>query len=101
MFEHPEPYIDIVTALATKKAGMTRDELLGCIPDASSNGTFSECLANLEISGFVRKYSETGNVKKGSVFQLIDNYTLFYFKFLHNCTDGGLGGYQSLNAPLE
>ena len=84
VFNNPEPYIDIVTALATKKIGMTRDELLKSIPDAGSNGAFSENLANLETSGFIRRYVETGNVKKGSVFQLIDNYTLFYFKFIRN-----------------
>lgn len=86
VFENPEPYIAIVTALATKKVGMTRDELLKCLHGVGSSGAFSENLANLETSGFIRKYAETGNAKKGSVFQLIDNYTLFYFKFLRNYT---------------
>ena len=84
VFQHPEPYMEIVSALATKKAGMTRDELIKAIPGANSNGNFSQCLDNLEISGFVRRYAEIGNIKKGSVFQLIDNYTLFYFRFVRD-----------------
>ena len=82
VFDHPEPYVAVVTALATKKVGMTRDELLKAIPDAYGCGAFSDVLENLEISGFVRRYSETGKIKKGSIFQLVDNYTLFYFKFV-------------------
>ena len=84
VFQNPEPYMDIVSALATKKVGMTRDELIDAIQGAGSNGNFSQCLDNLETSGFIRRYAETGNVKKGAVFQLIDNYTLFYFRFVRN-----------------
>ncbi len=83
VFTMPEPYIAIVTALARKKAGMTRAELSESIPNTGNDGTLTEMLGNLETSGFVRRYAETGNVRKGSVFQLIDNYTLFYFQFVH------------------
>ena len=96
VFDNPEPYISIVTALATKKAGMTRDELLKHLPEFSSSGTFSGCLANLEICGFVRRYAETGNIKKGSVYQLIDNYTLFYFRFIRNYAGRDTGRWSHL-----
>lgn len=82
IFANPEPYVGIVTALATRKAGLTRGEILSAVKGSVSGGVFSRCLDNLEISGFVRKYSETGNVKKGAVFQLIDNLTLFHFAFV-------------------
>ena len=84
VFAKPEPYVDIVTALATKKAGMTRDEILDAVPGLDSGGSFSRCLDNLEVSGFVRKYAAVGNVKKGAVYQLIDNFTLFHFAFVRN-----------------
>ena len=86
VFQKPEPYIGIVSALAGKKIGMTRDELIAATADASSSGLFSQCLDNLEISGFVRRYAWTGNSRKGAVYQLIDNYTLFYFSFVRNYT---------------
>ena len=84
MFENPAPYVNIVTVLGTKKAGLTREELIADIPGAGSSGTMTECLENLERSGFVRRYSETGKTYRGSVYQLIDNLTLFYFQFVRD-----------------
>lgn len=84
VFSNPDPYVGIVTALATKKAGMTREELIAAIPGSASGGIFTHCLDNLEVSGFIRRYAETGNEKKGAVFQLLDNFTLFHFAFLRN-----------------
>jgi len=84
VFENPDPYVAVVTALATVKMGMTREDLVAEIPGMSNCGTLTEILENLEMSGFVRSYVRTGNAKKGTVFQLIDNYTLFYFRFVRN-----------------
>ena len=82
VFSAPEPHIAVVTALGRKKAGMTREELARAVPGAGNDGTLTDVLRNLETSGFVRRYAETGNVRKGSVYQLIDNYTLFHFRFV-------------------
>ena len=82
VFDRPEPYMAVVSALAKKKIGMTREELAEVVPGIGNNGTLTEILENLEISGFVRRYSSSPGRKKGSIFQLIDNYTLFYFKFV-------------------
>lgn len=83
VFPSPDPYIAVVTALGKKKAGMTRAELADAVPGTANDGTLTELLRNLESSGFIRHYSMTGNIRKGSVFQLVDNYTLFYFQFVH------------------
>ncbi len=83
VFAVPEPYIAVVTALAKKKAGMTRAELAETVPNTANDGNLTDLLGNLETSGFVRRYVETGNARKGSIFQLVDNYTLFYFQFVH------------------
>lgn len=82
VFANPEPYIAVVTALGKKKCGMTRDEIVSSVADMENDGVLTTVLRNLETSGFVRRYVETGKRKKGSVFQLIDNYTLFYFQFV-------------------
>ena len=82
VFANPEPYIAVVTALGKKKCGMTRDEIVSSVANMENDGVLTTVLRNLETSGFVRRYVETGKRKKGSVFQLIDNYTLFYFQFV-------------------
>ena len=84
VFENPEPYMALVTTLGTRKVGMTRDQLIANTPGVESCGALTEWLDNLEASGFIRKYAETGNIKRGTVYQLIDNFTLFYFKFVRD-----------------
>ena len=81
LFKKPESYIKIVRALGQKKAGMTREELLTASGSADT-GAFSMKLEELESCGFIRRYRYFGNKERNSVYQLIDNYTLFYYKFL-------------------
>ena len=81
LFEHPEPYIAIVTALARKKCGMTREEVSSA-SGVDNNGSLSRYLKVLEQCGFIRKFTELGKKTKGAVFQLMDNFTLFYFSFM-------------------
>lgn len=82
VFKEPETYVSVVTALATKRTGLTRDELVGLVPTLRNDGTLTHVLENLETCAFVRRYAETGKKKKGSVYQLVDNFTLFYFSFV-------------------
>ncbi len=81
LFRSPKLYIDVVTALGGKKAGMTREEILQTI-DKQSNGSLSRVLDELEYCGFIRKYNGFGRRSKQAVYQLTDNYTLFYLKFM-------------------
>lgn len=81
LFRHPEPYIAVINVLGTKKAGMTREEIV-TKGDLTSNGKLSEVLEDLETCGFIRSYTAYGSKKKDRLFQLIDNFTLFYFKFM-------------------
>ena len=83
VFANPEPYMAVVATLGRKKAGMTRAEIVSATRGAANDGKLTEILANLESSGFVRRYNEFGALKKGSIYQIIDNFTLFYFKFVN------------------
>jgi hypothetical protein len=81
LFRHDEKYVDIVKALASKAGGMTREELLAAMT-TPCGGEISRYLLELEECGFVRKCSIIGTVKRGAIYKLIDNFTLFHFKFL-------------------
>lgn len=83
LYTNPEPYLTIITTLATKKCGMTRDEIAEKTK-LNDGGKLTKYLAELEQCDFIRRYTEIGKVKKGSVYQLIDPFTLFYFRFIHN-----------------
>ena len=61
----------------------------------------STCLEELEQCGFIRKYAAIGKEKKDALFQLIDNYTLFYYKFIKE--SGGAPAFwsHSLNSGVH
>lgn len=81
LFRKAEDHVRIVRALATKKAGMTRDEILRATGIAG-NGRFSRELEQLEQCGFVRRYVAFGKRRKEALWQLVDGFTLFHFRFL-------------------
>lgn len=81
LFQRPEKYLAIIEALGRKKAGMSRTEIVkeSGVPD---NGRLASTLSDLENCGFIRKYTCIGKRSKNAMYQLIDQYTLFYFKFV-------------------
>ena len=85
LFKNAPMYMKIVSALATRKCGMTRHELTQ-VANIKDTGVVSDALDTLEESGFIRRYRFFGKKKRESVYQLIDNFTLFHFQFLDNAT---------------
>ena len=81
IFRQPEPYEQLISALGTKKVGMTRDELIETTGMANSGG-LTDKLEELESCGFIRKYYSFGMKKKNAVYQLVDFFTLFHYGFL-------------------
>jgi len=81
LFENAEPYVALVTALAKKKCGMTREEVSEG-SGVADNGWLSKYLKVLEQCGFIRRFAEIGKKRKGAVYQLVDNFTLFYFRYM-------------------
>ena len=83
MFKNYRGYIEIVEALSKKKIGLTRDEIAQK-SKLSKNGYLSMRLNDLESCGFIRQYHPFGKKENKSVYQLTDNFTLFYYEFLVN-----------------
>ena len=81
LFRKPELYLAIIRALGRKKCGMTREEIVRQA-NVPSNGRLSDMLKVLEQCDFIRSYSTPNKAKQDRVFQLIDNFTLFYFRFI-------------------
>lgn len=81
LFKYSEKYIRIVEALAIKGKGLNRVELIKQT-GLSNNGGLTTMLKELEACGFIRKYEPFGKMKKDALYQLMDFYTLFHFKFM-------------------
>ena len=86
LFKNPEPYVNVVSTLGTKRVGMTRDEIVA-EGGIQNNGLLSQVLEDLEACGFIRVYGCQGIKRNNVIFQLIDNYTLFYYKFIYRKGD--------------
>jgi hypothetical protein len=83
LFRNPEMYVNIITALGTKKCGMTRSEIIDYLGE-NQGGKLTKILSELEQCDFIRVYNSIGKSKKDSLYQLIDNFTLFYFNFMQH-----------------
>ena len=82
LFSNTEKYTNVVRLLNGTRDGMTRDEIEKAT--GMDKSVLSTVLMNLERSDFLLRYSQFGNQKKGSIYRLVDFYTLFYYRFIHD-----------------
>ena len=87
LFKNATLHVAIIEALATKRVGMSQSELQTALGKARS-GKLTEALSTLEHSGFVRPYQPFGVKKKGTVYQLVDSFSLFHYRFLTGVAKG-------------
>lgn len=81
LFKKPEDYINVINTLGKKRIGMTREEICS-ESNLTQNGKLTTILKDLEHCGFIRKYNYIGKVAKDAMYQLVDFFTVFYFKFI-------------------
>lgn len=81
LFKNNTFHEKVVAALATKNQGLTRNEILNVL-GIKSSGDFSVVLEELTQCGFIKAIYPISKSKEGCLYRLIDEYSLFYFKFL-------------------
>ena len=82
LFQHSEATIEIIKLLAKKPQGVSRSELENGLKRSSSGGTLTKRLVELEAAGFIISFIPYGREKKGIYYRIIDEYTLFYLRFV-------------------
>ena len=83
LFDNAENHIAIIRALAEKRSGLSRLDILKATNLPDGGGT-STCLEELESSGFITAYPSFEKKKKDLIYRLTDEYSLFYLKFIEN-----------------
>lgn len=83
LFKDSEAYVTVVECLNQRGYGMTRTEIAEAAK-MKSGKTLTTILDNLESCGFIRKYVNYGCSSRKSLYQLVDFFTLFYFRFLRD-----------------
>ena len=93
LFKNSENYIKVASVLNSKRSGLTRNEIKE-ETKLPSGGTLTKILKNMESCGFIRKYKCLSLGKTQTVYQLVDFFSLFYFRFMQHET-GNKANYWS------
>jgi uncharacterized protein len=83
LFKNNAVHEKIVEALASKNKGLTRNEIIDAT-GMKGGGGLTTALEELKQCGFIMSISPIKKAKEDSLYRLIDEYSLFYFKFLKN-----------------
>lgn len=81
LFENYSRHITVVKALSERSTGLTKTEICQAT-GISSGGGLRTILDELEASGFITQVSTFGKKKKDMRFRLVDEYSLFYLKWI-------------------
>jgi uncharacterized protein len=96
LFNNAEMHQQIVAALSTRSYGMTHVEILKEIGMKQPTGSYQRALEELIISDFIIEYTPFGKKKKGASYRLIDEYSIFYHRFIKSNRKYTQGIWQQL-----
>ena len=80
IFNNAGKYLEVVEALYRNKAGLTSTEIRNTT--GIEGKMLATTLRNLERCDFIISFTQFGNKSRGTLYRLVDFYTLFYFKFI-------------------
>jgi uncharacterized protein len=83
LFKNAEKHIAVIMALAKHKSGLQRNDLAQALK-ISSGGGLTKVLFELQESGFISAAVPYQKQKRYVQYKLIDEFTIFYLKFMHN-----------------
>ena len=81
LFDNADNYTEVIKVLATKKMGMTRQQIIDKTK-FKNGGMLTDILKELKESGFIEIYAGYGKKKQLSLYRLTDPYSLFYLTFI-------------------
>lgn len=94
LFEHSEKHIEVVLLLANHRFGLTLTEILEKL-GLSSGGSSTRILRELKESGMVVEIPGLGKKKRDGKYRLMDEYSLFYLRWIKDIGDSIITGVDS------
>ncbi|MCC5832667.1 MAG: ATP-binding protein [Chlamydiales bacterium] len=82
LFEDSDNYHEIVRVISDSRYGIEQDELIKKCKALSQGGSATRKLQDLEEAGFIVSFVPKGHRRKGIYFRVIDEYTVFYLKWI-------------------
>lgn len=81
LFKKADNYITVINALSTVGKGMTRSDIIEKTK-LTYNGNLTTLLKELEQCEFIRSFVPFRKEKKDTLYQLVDQFSLFHFHFI-------------------
>ena len=100
LFEIADNHIKVVRALAITAKGLTRQEIIDTC-GLSSGGRTTMMLEELEESGFIKSVLPYDKTTKDSIYRLIDEFSIFYLKFMDKIRSSGKDTWAKLSAAAS
>lgn len=91
LFENYTHHVSVVKALAERTGGFTKKEICAAT-GISSGGGITNILNELEESGFIVPIASFGKKKNDMRYRLVDEYSLFYLKWITQAKSVDLSG---------
>ena len=82
LFNNAEIHQQIVAALSARHHGMLHTEILQEIGMNQPTGSYQRAMEELIVSDFVVENTPLGKQKRGSTYRLVDEYSIFYHRFI-------------------
>ena len=82
LFNNAEVHQEIVAALATRQNGVSNADILSQLNLKQATGSYQRAMEELIISDFVIENIPFGKKKRGALYRLIDEYCIFYHRFI-------------------
>jgi len=96
LFDKANNHEAIVKALATVKSGLNREEIIKK-SKVEAGGPYTRAMDDLLLSGFIVEETPFGRKKRGSIYRLADEYSVFYHRFIHPNKKSSKGIWQLLS----
>jgi hypothetical protein len=82
LFTNAEVHQQITGVLAAHPYGMSHADILDAMGKEQSTGSYQRAIEELIVSNFIVENTSFGKKKRGSVYRLTDEYTIFYHRFI-------------------
>jgi len=100
LFDDAHYHIEVIRTLAEHPQGLSRNDIIAN-SNTPNGGTTSRVLEELEQSDFIKAFLPFGKRKKGKIYRLTDEYSLFYLRFIEPNKLAGKGTWMKLSQRPE
>ncbi len=81
LFKNAQNHETIVALLAKKPSGLSRKEIIAQ-SKISTGGSYNRTIDDLLLSGFITEFIPFGRKKRGVIYRLNDEFSIFYHRFI-------------------